>query len=482
MENYHRGRDRNWFYTLNNKNGKAAPLFGFYPEDLLREKLIVCFAFKGQDKDQRLYTYFDTYMDFGKHFSNLSEQYRSYYEIIMGNRHQKPHFDVDITLPEFSSEELDNLCQKVLDSLLDAILKVTTTYSISLDLGKDVHVYTSHGTIKRSFHLIINNYTHDGNEEARAFYDLVIREIPPEYKDYIDPKVYGKSQQFRTLGSCKQGSDRFKKLAETYFHHDQLITYQRCMRPHDERHRFLIDLAASLISYTPQCTYLPRFGVEQEARQFSGTSYLDHTFIEEIPKLAAEKFDFPFEIVEVKGTLIELRRLRPSWCPICDKVHDNISPFLYVKKGVLMFDCRRARDKRSYGILMLPDGVLTQDVAEAAVSIVNDLENGPVIESENSENSSAEVSPIESPSSEIIAVEEKLPSNVPPKKLEKLSQKFGPTPYVYVPPLTIDDDILNIDETPLPRKSIRNVEFNFVKEHKEIPKTVKNKDAGKLFI
>lgn len=61
--------------------------------------------------------------------------------------------------------------------------------------------------------------------------------------------------------------------------------------------------------------------------------------------------DFPFKLSDIKGSLVLLKRYTPSYCKMCDRVHENENPYLVVAgyNRDIYFYCRRAdKGRRLY--------------------------------------------------------------------------------------------------------------------------------------
>ena len=101
-------------------------------------------------------------------------------------------------------------------------LQVLADLRIETNISRDLLLYSSHGSNKRSWHILINNKCHDGNKEARAFYQAVLVKVRVltngKYmqSEFIDPGVYSPRQQFRLIGSQKPGTGRPKIFCEQF--------------------------------------------------------------------------------------------------------------------------------------------------------------------------------------------------------------------------------------------------------------------------
>jgi len=185
-------------------------------------------------------------------------------------------------------------------------------------------------------------------------------------KIIIDPKVYSSLQQFRIVGSQKNGSNRPKIFNRQWQYHNQPINYQYCEPPEGDGHKMMMILGASLVSNISCCKFLPKFIDEEEMKraeekklQSSKYKENDINITKEIIKqslvMLAGKAGmnfrdrkFPYTYSSVENGLIILKRERASKCQICDRIHEHENPFLIVKNnGELFFNCRRS-DKSLY--------------------------------------------------------------------------------------------------------------------------------------
>jgi hypothetical protein len=148
-------------------------LFSDIERDSLRNALIVSWSYHdhSEDKTYRLYTTFKSYLEYGMFSMKLSPHERCFYEIILGEGSQKPHFDIDIdTSKEYIAGEI------IKDDLIDNIIRLLQERKVNLTVN-DILLFTSHGADKQSYHVIVNNYCHANNIEARAFYDALMDSV-----------------------------------------------------------------------------------------------------------------------------------------------------------------------------------------------------------------------------------------------------------------------------------------------------------------
>jgi len=122
---------------------------------------------------------------------------------------------------------------------------------------KDIILFQSHGDrkVKYSYHIYVDNYFHLNNTEAKIFYNMVFGLIPEQYHQFIDSSVYSKTQQFRLIGSQKEGSNRPKTPIFEYILNDKdyyYNVYQKWDHPMNKHFEFFIN---SLVSVSPHKSY-----------------------------------------------------------------------------------------------------------------------------------------------------------------------------------------------------------------------------------
>lgn len=341
--------DKTWYYYLVEE--RVANLKLRKKRSLLSEchnyfnYLIVCWV-----KDNKhLFTYFTDYLKFIEYELNIHPDRRSFFEIIFGHLPQKPHFDLDIdnSNGQYTEEE-------ILGVFIPALIKVFSQYKVDINLSQDILIYSSHGKTKLSFHIIVDNHCHNSSEEAKALYYLVLDQLPEKYRMCVDPNVYSSIQQFRMLGSQKEKSGRVKIFHEKWKYQGEEIIYQ--YKENNEKLKPYLQFQASLVSLISHCLYLPIF--EHPAiNKSSNLSYENVTInsdeMQEVLHLFCRKMDydldnnFPFNIIEVKESIILFQRIIPTECPICKRIHEHENPYLLVTPNKdIFFDCRRAPAKK----------------------------------------------------------------------------------------------------------------------------------------
>jgi len=347
-----------WYYRLKPKQDGVRlkkGLFNDAPRHTLTSSLIVALSYHDKETDKvfRLYSYFKSYLEYGIYTMKLPESERCFYEIILGESTQKPHFDIDIdsdTVKEMVNGEA------VKNNLIDAIITVLGSKGVTLVPETDILIFTSHGKTKQSYHLVVNNYCHANNVEASAFYYNVMDHVDKEYVQWIDKAVYNPTQQFRIVGSRKIGSHRVKQFNNEWMYNDKTIVHKYPETPDSPEHEFVMQLEASIVGYTGNCKFLPPF--EPQPDQIKHYTESEDVSLDEATQAlnlvgAAGKINindrmFPYKFLGINGPIVMLQRIKASRCKICNRIHENENPYLLVvgEEKSVYFHCRRAPDNK----------------------------------------------------------------------------------------------------------------------------------------
>nr|QBK92944.1 MAG: DNA primase [Pithovirus LCPAC403] len=321
--------DKHWCYKL--YRGNVTPgLFGKSPFNT--EGIVISLT---SHDGYRLFTEFHSHIELFKYTIKFKPERRCFYEVISGNSMQKMKFDIDIKGKD------SKFSARILNNLLESVNKVYfNTFNIRLDGKKDILIYQSHGEEKFSYHVIIDNYCLSNAKECEDICVKTCEQMESKYSKYVDLSVYKSTQQLRLLWSHKAKSNRTKFLMNTFEFKGETIT-----RKYDS----LLDMFAdSLISWTYSCVIISsgveiitnRFSIEEVTEDDSNLAY--SIFLKTL------KCDRPFKIEKIMGNLILLKRLLPSYCDICLRIHESENPYLIIKNGSIYFDCRRSDGERKF--------------------------------------------------------------------------------------------------------------------------------------
>jgi hypothetical protein len=319
---------------------------------------------------KRMYAAFRSSIDFF-YFYKYEPDLKEYHEVILGEKQQKARFDIDIPFENFqktshmrgllikeatelSVEWMVRMGNRLVGKLIDAIIQVMEGFKLSFDVANDIAFYNSHSLdtppYKYSAHIILPKYCHFNYEEAKEFYRLVVEcdDILhfAEKSGLLDGSIYASLKSFRMVESTKNGLR--KKIRAPLPYKGNIYE-----PPTPQSKADILDLFRdSCITDCTSTEIIPI--ILPEKKIFASNVNLP-------PQAESILIPFlgdDFAITEVKGGLIVLKRLRPSYCQLCHREHEADNPFLTVREnGDVYFHCRRAISDRSSYQMCHVDGV-----------------------------------------------------------------------------------------------------------------------------
>lgn len=303
-------------------------LFSSHSAEDLASKFVVSCQVNGKDKPVFMFSFFDRYIDFMRFQADIVPENRNFYEVIFGNRKQKLHFDIDINDTAMTLEKTKQL----IDGLKEQI-------SMYFGFAPPIAVYSSHSAEKFSFHVIIDKFYVESANDAKLFYEEMIRRDIP-FKQYIDREVYKSIQQFRLLGSTKIGKNRFK-----------------IPEPGTSD-----DFTVSLITYVEESNPVPFKLAAPE--KISETNFperhIDDKSFNDAFAAIHKIYPKTFKLLNMKGSMVLLKRLKPSFCKICDRIHESENAFLFFSKMGCFLNCRR----NPLSISLLTDSIVEESIPD----------------------------------------------------------------------------------------------------------------------
>lgn len=330
---------KEWYtYLVPKEKCKNSSLF----ENCDKQDLIIGYT---PNSENYIFSSFKTINEFAKYQIDISEKH--FYEVIQGDKCQKPYFDIDIS-------DITEPYEEIKDTIVETIVEVFQKNEIFLDFSKDILVFSSHGKSKFSFHIIVDNYCYLNNVEAKQMFQIVYNKLPENIKPYLDDKIYNKNRQFRIVNSKKFQSDRIKTFQEIWNFQNENIVYKFKEEISNDFHKFILLLQGSLITVTNHCSlistkYVKDFSLnygkelktDKNSLKYQNINFTQHQ-LKEIEKICSE---LCYNLQERTGNLFILKRLNPSYCKLCKRFHENENPFIVVKENenflYIFFNCRR---------------------------------------------------------------------------------------------------------------------------------------------
>lgn len=322
-----------WYYFLNKCTNS---LLG--KERITKDRLPVCSESNGYKEFASF-----RYLQLFNYSLSLSDEKRCLFEIILGNRYQKIYYDIDIDLD--STDTPHTREQKLnISEQLPEIIKRSLMKEFPQIQENQILIFGSHSQNKRSYHIVTSCWCVTSNDNNRKVFDRVLTHVPEPWKRYVDHTMYKSVQYFRCYMSTKYGKGRIKDI-DTSHSRWELTEYS----DNPLRDAFL----ASLISYTTDCQVIPIDEDEDDGfinyEKVELTNEDEHKIREIIHSMPYSRC---FKIAENKNSMIVLRRMLPSYCPTCERVHEHENPFVYATaSGNVNFNCRRNQKSTIIGNL-----------------------------------------------------------------------------------------------------------------------------------
>lgn len=359
-----------WYPKMKKGYGKNVLMNVYKIEDLYNH-LVICNAIEKENYTERYFAYFDSYTDFYVYMLGIKQEERCYFEVIQGKYSQKPHFDVDISFKKIKKDYGDILgdmvdisfADKIKDCLITNIIKKLETLGVKININEDILLYTSHGEDKRSFHVIVNNYCHSDNIQARYFRDEVVELVKNSLFDdnvvvsfkknsidivsvIIDMSVYSSLQQFRIVSCQKYGTNRIKYFNEIFNYNGDTIHHDYKQNFETDQEKQLKILSDSLISFCSDCEQLPVIKIYKPKPIINNNindNYFNYayTFVEKI----YGKNAFSIRDIDCNNMTANLNILKPYYCYVCSKVHEHENPRIYINGNSAFWNCRRTKKR-----------------------------------------------------------------------------------------------------------------------------------------
>jgi hypothetical protein len=245
-------------------------------------------------------------------YNKIPESTRHVYEVIRTTRQK---FKLDVDNPDPKNRDL------VLSQLEDVIAAIQRVLPRASFL-----VFETSGP-KTSFHVVECTYSFTDAMHVRAFIDTHrLHQICPS----IDLCVYKSTQMFRLEGSSKRGAPlRVKRLLRA----DKDVTF----------YDGLVSHVVNCIPISTQTSHIHGAPIKQLPSNHApkrSSRHSSHDVVDWDPtafRIRGKRKD-PHTLI----TCVSLTRIRPSYCPLCKRVHEHENAYLVVQpNGSFTWKCWR---------------------------------------------------------------------------------------------------------------------------------------------
>lgn len=311
---------RCWFHLDPEKGG----LLKEYALDYVASRLVV----QWERAEGRRYMLFEGYLDFLEFQNRLSHDLRCFHEVIFGSLRRKPVIDFD----------LEPSCSISPETLLNILLeKLVEMLPETFVPERDLLVYESVDDTKFGAHIVVDNWCLSDHLDARAFTEKLKAMLPDFMKGMIDGSVNSSTSHLRMLGCSKFGTKRVKRLRRLFKLKGKLIEHKHYEEPRNEKMRANLEMSESLITFASYCKPLPLFrdplddpnNINNQDKKIDDEKVeAAIELIHQHPFFKTNEWCYSFD--GVKKGYIQMKRLRSSWCSICNKIHDTMGFYLSI--------------------------------------------------------------------------------------------------------------------------------------------------------
>lgn len=379
-----------WYHRLVKKNPDDKALLAEVKNP--HTMFLVCATLPMEDvkKPKRLYAAFESVIAFVNKIKDIQQSNWYFFEIIMAEARQKLYFDLDFH-PENINGDVDEYIRDMLDCLIGRISDVFRDKGHELDLEDNIMLFSSNSIKKRSYHIVVNGFCTDNNLENRALMEEITDGMPVGYLEEIDDSLYKPNQQLRLFLSQKPHSGRPKIFVGKYNYGPYNIVHKILEIGNDLPEglktsvRMMEIFKASAITYVEECkTISVIVKVKEKITPMEEDSVeIKKETLQEIVKNSPVAVFKVFEISEVIGSLVILRRKLPAMCSLCERVHDNENSFLRItNSGAVYYYCRRntTKNKLLCNVTLPTDKEMSDRHARSALRYISrqPLEISPI--------------------------------------------------------------------------------------------------------
>jgi hypothetical protein len=310
-----------------------------------------------RDEFNNNYRVFNNWDSFWLFADSVPIQEQCFHEVIMGEKHQRIKFDLDVKLTDLknislsdietiTNLEYDNefediedigelhepkakmyiIIKYMLSIIIDQLyidyfdsdnLIVTTQSFVILDSSGYTDILGTLDYYKFSYHIVLTKYLVDNFTEAKYISTGVYNKIHPKLQFVFDTGVNKSVQNFRLIDSTKPNHTRFLKSTSDYdlYNVDIATRKNSVIRPG-------IKLPILSKKYSKNIIEDPKLSDDYIEKAIEDVCKK----AEEIGLLKSHKFR------DVSGMLFMFDRIAPSMCNICHRVHDNDNTLMIALK------------------------------------------------------------------------------------------------------------------------------------------------------
>ncbi len=275
------------------------------------------------------YACFSSHIEFWNYMEKQKFDRRTFNEVIPGDRFQKLRFDIDI-----DGAKDEEAAWIIINSLLKSTIKIFKSLGYELDLEEDIFIFESNRETKTSYHVIVSNFCFANCYVVKYIFDKILKKIPADEAQFIDPGIYSRNHMLRIMGNHKVDTRKAKTFVSEFTFNGEKVKNKA--DPDDL-------LEHSLVTWTFNCEKIfvdlpidivPEIEISNSAIKQALSFFRKHSLNEY----------YEPDLDRSENNVVYLKRIEKSYCQICKREHDSENAYLWINKNAVYFKCYRARE------------------------------------------------------------------------------------------------------------------------------------------
>lgn len=261
---------------------------------------------------------FNSYQEFKQYHQSLPDSH--HYEVISGK--QCLYFDFDGKTP-VTERDFAEFCE------------VTISTLANIKIG--IFIFSSLGFEKYSYHILVRGIYLENHTECDFLAKMIISQLNPnnELRKSFDSTIYTSRRNFRLLGSRKINSTRVKKF------HNNIFNTEGFVPPSDLLRLSFVTNIEGCVKYDCQ---IQTFDLDDT--KSTHVIEWDNDKVNKVNLFLNNNYKDVFEISGYKNNMMLLKRKKPAYCNLCERVHHAENAYAYQQGKKFYFVCRRAENSK----------------------------------------------------------------------------------------------------------------------------------------
>jgi len=358
-------------------------------EDIPPQCLIVSQHYYNNTTKKYSYMYAN-FGNFNNFFDYWYDKYENkkelcYLETILNHQTRKFYLDIDLDQKkyfliskhqEFNPELMKGLADILMENLIQTLISIWPgMFSRPFDPDNDIVIYQSHildvpDAMKYSYHVVFPK-VFTSRTYCKSIFNYIYSQVDPFVQPCYDPGVYLSTQNFRMVYNYKCGKSNIKFPMTKWTFGNYTGSYKVTipnLHPSIDRKRFIIRqmFQDSLLTVPPRTKpEVPKIPDQYDSLKNNShqtktkkTTHNQASPFSILPYFEEELIPEGFQLGEEDNYGYHLIRTSPSYCNVCDRIHDSQNAKLIYNREAQQwfFFCHRANQENKE-VRMIPIAV-----------------------------------------------------------------------------------------------------------------------------